>query len=726
MKNRGFSRQRFPSRTLCLFLAIGFASHAPAQEPVKTPPAVPTQHSDPVIPSKKAKSDPAAKPAQKPQTNSLKAVATVKDNIAVEAGLLTSDSAKQLFGGWVADHFAVVQVTIGNQSRDQQFVLQDIFFDYSNWALSGLYSNAGFDGKSRNGLQDYQKGTNPGQISSIGALEVHDAFKEAAVFSRRNTVVNGLVLVATAAGGFAFLGPTGFSQASGAFSSEVIPGLQKFWPDRSIDQQSNILKYGYQDKLVIAKENPGKTYAFFPIRRFLTSGLADLYKTEPALFINPAELYFDPVLSNVTKGSCQHLKSAECKAVSNLKDTLARLLNVGEKEGQISTEDVLPDLESPCFYGKYDKTIDPPGETDCSLDRKDTGDKAKLKQIQTLKSTLASASLNSVRIVVSGIMTVDVETIPATITNVTFDKQSEGASFWKDTNHKQTGVIEGKYLSNGTPVISAIELPAGTAVKTGAKAKGKTPAIDGTANTSDADAGKSSDASAAEGKSANSKSAASLVDQYFVTPITVEEGSTDSELHFSVQFKQPIPNGTRLSFQVVKTSSKSANSDDGGANAKETTTSMTYPYPVSYTPTEPAITKVTFADEKPEDWAKSGAELSGTLTGTNLSDGTPSVTEIKVSGDPSATVETFVARGDISPVTSGSSDTQLNFTMKPAKPIPPGSVLTFTVTTTDKDGSSETSNEETYTTPAKPAPKPEAKGGKATPKKPVKAAPPAK
>lgn len=147
------------------------------------------------------------------QSNPIGGVSTVKEKIIVEAGLLTPASASQLFGGWVAEHFLVVQVTVGNQSRDQQFVLHDIFLDYSNWKLSGIYGDAASDPlKSTRPLPDYQSPTRRGQISSIGALEMQDALKQNSVFSRRNFIVNGLVLIGTSAGGFAFLGPSGFTQ----------------------------------------------------------------------------------------------------------------------------------------------------------------------------------------------------------------------------------------------------------------------------------------------------------------------------------------------------------------------------------------------------------------------------------------------------------------------------------------------------------------------------------
>ena len=514
-------------------LALTFSPIADAQDAAKTSPSAGTTMVD---------ANPPGSPPAKLQAQKLQAVATVKESIVVEAGLLTPESAKHLFGGWVADHFAVVQVTIGNHSRDQQFILQDIYFDYSDWALSGVYSNCtGDDGCGASTLQDYQAGTKAGQISSIGALEVHDSLKSASTFSRRNFVVNGLVMIGAAAGGFTILGPTVFGQALTGFTSDGIPALQKFWPDRSIDQQSNLLKYGYQDKLVIAKEDPGKTYAFFPISRFLTSGLAKLYKEEPAVFFNVAELYIDPTVAESSK------KKSDLKA---LKSTIDKLIN--QTVGKTLTDgDVMVDLLSPCTGTN---------SNDCGLTGTEDEKAQKAREIQIVKRLLAKASLNCTRVVVNGIMTVDVDTIPATLTKISFDDESKGEALFSDSKDKATGVIEGKYLSNGTPKITAVSVPDDKTAK---------------------------------------------VDDYIVkdSVAAVAAGSTDSELHFTLQFTdKPLPTGSKLTFQVVKSSSKSVNNDSTGANTTETTNSMTLDYTVSYTATAaktPATTKTPAATKTP-------------------------------------------------------------------------------------------------------------------------------
>jgi hypothetical protein len=592
------------------------------------------------------------------------AVATVKDKVAVSAGLLTHASAAQLFGGWVAEHFLVVQVTISNQSRDQQFVLHDIFLDYSNWKLSGIWTNqnsvSGSDSGFERPLQDFQKGNQPGQVASIGALEMQDSLKQNSVFSKRNFFVNGLVLIGTTAGGFAFLGPTGFTQAVAGYSGSFLPALQKFWPDRRIDQQSNLLKYGFQDKMVIAKEDPGKTYAFFPIERVLTKGLAKIYRENPALFLNLAELYLDP-----NAGSIKEYKYLRYE----LDSMILQFIPAGSlacqasaagcvRQGELAAR-IFSDLFSPCYYGP--KTTDNPlGEEDCTLSASSIQPSTKLlepglREIRAVKDIVQGLSLNKVQVVVSGIMTVDVDLIPAVLTKIDFDDAGAGQKpIWEDPSTKHAGVIHGNYLTNGRPTISGIKVPSEPNGKLG-------DYIDPT------------------------------------SMAAVSDNSTDSELHFVVQFKKAIPNNATLTFQVAKSSNKSTNAQ-GTANTQVTTTSMGLDYPVSYTPSTPVIDKVVF--DSPADLLKKG-DVKGHLQGSNLDSATVTIKSVTKADGTSAKPETYFT--DPSPAISTTSNSkQIDFTLSVKDGgLPGGATMVFEVTRKSADGSSHTAEAKSDPVPAK-------------------------
>lgn len=66
---------------------------------------------------------------------------TFSSCITVEAVLLAKEPAAMLFGGFVAENYPVVKTTLSNHCEDQQFILHDIYFDYRQWALSGVLRN---------------------------------------------------------------------------------------------------------------------------------------------------------------------------------------------------------------------------------------------------------------------------------------------------------------------------------------------------------------------------------------------------------------------------------------------------------------------------------------------------------------------------------------------------------------------------------------------------------
>jgi hypothetical protein len=412
----------------------------------------------------------------KPADNSstaipLQAISTVGSCVTVEAVLLPREPAEKQFGGWVADHYAVVKTTVSNHCDDKQFILHDIYFDYSDWALSGVYqgliptaacssptpaatvssaspatdsSSPATAAPSPMSAVDCSiaRSSQAGQVATVGALDVQTQLTEASVFSRRNLIVNGLVLVGTVAGGYAFIGSTSWTQGIGAYNSAFIPGLQKFWPDRRIDQEKNVLAFGYRtdQSTAIAKDDHGSYYAFFPLSVFLMPNLKALFLSNPAAFINPAEVLLD-INGKQSGNGVEAKKPSKSKKASaeSLRDFLLDLAATipgdtqtpGADEAARRTQSMkmLVDLTAPCNLTK-----NVAGEWDagdqCPYNLKDATQLAALKHIMVEKLLFARASLNVVKIVAKGVMTVNVDSIPPTIDTVTFDGTWDQASYW--------------------------------------------------------------------------------------------------------------------------------------------------------------------------------------------------------------------------------------------------------------------------------------------------------
>jgi hypothetical protein len=553
------------------------------------------------------------------KTFPLKTATNVSDCIAVEAALLPRRPASQLFGGWVASNFASVRVNISNHCKDQQFILHDVYFDYSHWALSGLLSSqspsgsasvagamkpesaATEKGAASSGADEGTQSTIPGQIPSVGAKEIHDELKEASYFSPRNLVVNALVLVGTAASGYSFLVTTDTAKGIAAYGNDFVPGLEKFWPDRRPDQQSQVLLYGFQTNKVVAKQSADFVYAFFPIDRFLTPGLKSLFLKTPAAFFNPAEIFIDP----------------KPRSFGPFRDRVMSLFSNGT-----TNNSVLAALNNACV---------PKASAGGDAAQPVCDDNT-----EAIKATMAALSLNSVHVVVRGIMTVDVNSVPCTIDKVSFDKEKDSATWTvpkpaegKEPKPNQlTGTIEGKFLAGCTPQIVDISV-------SGVK-----------------------DAKLSDYVADNSLEA-------------VTAKATDSSLPFKLELKASLKDGSVLTFQVSR-KSKDVDSDSAAK-----TESNKFPYTVNTgTPSAPAISDLTMDNQETKDVWQTPGKLDGTVTGSNLENTKLSVTKLEIGG-AAVTADEYIDK--VAEIPGTSTATKLDFQLTLLKPVAASSKVTFSV-----------------------------------------------
>jgi hypothetical protein len=734
----------------------------------------------------------------------LRATSTVNGCITVEAGLLPQEPAAKLFGGWVAQNYAVVETTVANHCDNEQFIVHNIYLDYSDWALSGVYkgltptdlevcppttqaaaapsksaqANPSTDPattvpSSKTGTSsapsplvdpcEYTQSTRGGRVPTIGARVVHDQSSEASIFSPRNLVVNGLVLVGEVAGGYAFAGSAAAVQGIGAYNSAFIPGLQKFWPDRRPQQETNVLTYGYRtdQSTAVAKDDHGSYFAFFPISSFLIrKELKPLFLSDPAAFINPGEVLLD--ISGDHSGDSGTTKTSKSKKEGGyvgLRNYLLDLAAAANEEAPPEGDEarrkfsfrLQSELGSPCNLSKDSSGAWKDPGPQCPLDP--TKDFEKLKHIATEKFLFAHASLNIVKIVVKGVMTVEVDTIPPTIDTVTFDGTSDQASYWTVTQPgaakpAAAGGAAADAGANPAAPAAAPSAAAHAAPPAGTKGAGKKPAAAPAANAQAeapaADAAATPAAPAAPAANANASGAgcdaaagstsapAPAADKSAPTPkdltgviagkyltdstpaitaITVPGDakatpdcyivpksmqavpakSTDSSLPFKLQLSKTLPSGSKITFQV------SRSTGDASTGTSSQTTSNKFDYTVTYAGTAspaaaPTVTKVKMDnDDKTDVWQTPG-KLNGTATGTGLDGGTIKVSALQIGGK-NATVADYI--GPLVEVPKSSSATSLDFQLPLLQKIADGSTVTFEVTKT-VDGTTQTSNALAY------------------------------
>jgi len=449
----------------------------------------------------------------------------VKDNVRIQAVLLPHPSASRVFGKEIANHYAVIQVIVDNQSEDSSFLLQSIFMDYSDWALSGIINSADTapaDSKTAPTDTDChaarppdssQVASCPGQVASVEYRVIRGQLQDASVWSGRNTVVRVAVFAGAISTGLVGLKSKAALGYSSSYSGDFIPALQILWPDPTVAQVNRVSDLGFQTNKAFPKGSADVVYAFFPIERFLSPGLKHLFLNAPALFFSPAQLFFDKKIDHRAIAR----RGVSKKDIEETKNLILDLLQVSDTlAGTPASLSVTKDEQVlALLLQRCDNTT--PDSQACRY-----------------KKIFASISLNKIHVVAGGVMSVNTQTIPANITSIDFALGNNTADLWMKTGVDQSGTVTGRFLTGSSLTVSSMSLN-GEALKPG---------------------------------------------DYFDTlpfPPSNSPGATDSLLPFTMKLKQQIKPGTILQFEVIKAPSTT---DKTASKVK----SMDYGFTVSYAP----------------------------------------------------------------------------------------------------------------------------------------------
>jgi len=458
----------------------------------------------------------------------LTATSNVSDVTAIQAVLIPASLARRVFGREVSENYAVVELIISNQDPKAALVIHGIFLDYSLWTLGNPANSNQGSSPRLDATQTANIGT---QVASIESRLVRGEMIDAQQWSLRNWTIRSLTALGAVAAGFEFPFSGDVAKGIASFNGIVVPGASTLWPDGAVNQINRISDFGFQSNKMIPKQGSDILVAFFPINRFLTPSFRKQFLANPAGLFLPMEMIADPQSKDFVKllehlfdaGSAENLDSFRKKALQVM---LAASCN--------------PNDQSP----------------DCKL-----------------QGFLNSLSLSNLRVVLEGVMTVDVASVPATIYSVDFDSGNSDSSIWTTLNKAQLGKISGVFLTNGTPAV-----------------------VD--------DAGK-----AIPG----------------LTISSVTDGSTDNELHFTMELTNCIPPTTKIHFVVNK--SPDASSTGGAATAaKQKASGVVASTPFAFTP--PKYT----CPEAPANGLQdtgTNAPPSGNKTGSNSAPQTPQGTNKK-------------------------------------------------------------------------------------------------
>jgi hypothetical protein len=204
-----------------------------------------------------------------------------------------------------------------------------------------------------------------------------------------------------------------------------------------------ISDFGFATNHVVPKGAGEVIVAFFPIDRFLTQGLREIFLKSPATFFVPGEALLDSKTSG-------YLASLICRS--------------GALATESSADKVPPEA---CASKSKGKSVADPDKVNGRIslalmryeqNRTKAGSVTMNDTDMILVALLDKVSLNNIRVVVGGTMNVDVNAVPAVLDNVTFTPPTA----WTKGS-TLSGVINGSFLSDGAVSITD---DAGTSIGT--------------------------------------------------------------------------------------------------------------------------------------------------------------------------------------------------------------------------------------------------------------------
>lgn len=399
----------------------------------------------------------------------------VQQSVNIEAVMLPSSIVKSVFGKEVANNYAVIEVNVANRNPGSSFILQSLYIDYSQWGLA-------------NGMIGFNPYINPkgytsnGDSSNVSSVEyrvIRGEVLDRQAYTGRNLAIRSMKVLGTIGTAFAFPFSTDVVKGIGAWNGAVVPGFDELFPDPIQNQLNRISDFGFRNNKVIPQQSADIVIAFFPVKRFLTPTLAKAFRDNPALFFNPLLLALDPAtqpklrklmvnaldsednVKSAFQGVLKMMGTGEVAQLSiqatRLQTAQAKVMADGKRlQSENATLAKLTDENSRTTQNALiSKLTDAMNTDEKELKDAQTAITAKFKaegneEAFRLYSFLSQISLSKVAIVVSGIMSVDEQIVPSSITESCFDKPD--AAFWGTPGDK-TCAIRGKFLLHGLPKI---------------------------------------------------------------------------------------------------------------------------------------------------------------------------------------------------------------------------------------------------------------------------------
>ena len=371
--------------------------------------------------------------------------------VHVESVLLPPETVVKIFGKEVAGSLAVVRIYVSNASRDASFVLKSLAIDYSSWPLSNCVQPTSPPFRTQNPFASPQTASTPAtppagattpvraplaielqardvdsysypcRVASMEVREVRQAVRLAQIEwwrNRTDRTLRGAGVLGGALTGV-FRHGSVFPRIVSAYG--VVPSVfEDIFRDPTDDQVNLLNDLAFRMNLLVPKESAVTVTAFFPMKRFLSSQLQELFVNEPALFFSPQQY----LINGPDKKTGTDYEALFKKLLATYADT--------SLQGQVQ-----------CKARQVNNTTCGQCQIFANWTPVETNELNVVKNC-ALFELLQEITLNNIYLVGSGEFVADINSVAAQITGVTFDTTGIAAFGQSGT---VTGSVTGQFLS---------------------------------------------------------------------------------------------------------------------------------------------------------------------------------------------------------------------------------------------------------------------------------------
>jgi hypothetical protein len=215
---------------------------------------------------------------------------TTDPELSIHRAFVSPKNLADAFGRRIADRYLALQVTIGNENKDHQFLIHNITIGYRDLLRGWIEANEKGDVEGKLDAACGPKTDNVCKASSADLTMLRGVAEKGAAYDPRNFIIRSLEGLGAVGGGVTGLigGPL-FSKIVAVFSGPFVTSVSKVFPDFTVNQLNRLNDLAYVTNTVISKEQSRIVVVFLPQPLFLKNSEQKEFYNDAGAFLRTSQ-----------------------------------------------------------------------------------------------------------------------------------------------------------------------------------------------------------------------------------------------------------------------------------------------------------------------------------------------------------------------------------------------------------------------------------------------------